>query len=653
MIIATAGHVDHGKTLLVKALTGVDADRLPEEKKRGMTIDLGFAYLPIQASPGQAPVETIGFIDVPGHERFIHNMLAGVAGIDFVLFIIAADDGPMPQTREHLSILDLLGIRNGAVAITKTDRVALARVREVQNEVAALFSRTTLADPAVFPVSAITGDGIDDLKAHLLSAAREWRPKTTAGNFRLAIDRSFTVSGAGLIVTGTAMSGCVSTGEQVRVLQAGFPVRARTIHAQNAASPTGRAGQRCAINLAGPELKSERIERGDWVVTGNVAEPVLRFDARLRVLESELRPLAHWTPVHVHLGASDVTGRIAVLQNSGNDAGIAPGTSGLVQFVLDRPVGALYGDGLIVRDQSAQRTLGGGRVIDIFPPARGRAKPERLAYLAAMENDDTPSAFSHLVHAVPRGLNLTRFAQNRNLTAREAAELITSTSTRPVPTTSGVLGFSTENWNRLKTAVVEALASLHRRAPNTIPGEDRVFQEAGLRLPKEVAAALAAELTKQGIIVREPSGIRLRTHVAQVSPADVALWKKTEPLLAGNPLQPPAVGNIASALGMDAKSTEAFLIRVSRMGLAVRIAPNRFSLPAALRRGATFVEEIAAANGGMVTAARLRDRAGIGRGMAIEILEYFDRIKFTRRIGDDHQLLRPAQEALGAEGGAG
>jgi len=645
MIVATAGHVDHGKTLLVKALTGVDADRLPEEKKRGMTIDLGFAYLPIQASPGRAPVETIGFIDVPGHERFIHNMLAGVAGIDFVLFIIAADDGPMPQTMEHLSILDLLGIRNGAVAVTKTDRVAPSRVREVTNEVTALFSKTTLAGPAIFPVSAVTGEGIDELKARLLSAAREWRPKTTAGNFRLAIDRSFTVSGAGLIVTGTAISGCVSAGEQVRVLQAGLAVRARTIHAQNAASQTGRAGQRCAINLAGPELKSALIERGDWVVTGNVGEPVLRFDARLRVLESELRPLAHWTPVHVHLGASDVTGRVAVLTNSD----IAPGTTGLVQFVLDRPVGALYGDGLIVRDQSAQRTIGGGRVIDTFPPARGRAKPERLAYLAAMENGDTPSAFSHLVLAAPRGLNLTRFAQNRNLTAREAAELIAATSTRPVPTSSGVLGFSPENWNRLKRAVVEALTSLHRRTPNTIPGEDRVIQEAGLRLPKEVASALAAELMKQGIIVREPSGIRLRTHVAQLSPADVALWKKTEALLAQNPLQPPAMGHIANTLGMDAKSTEALLLRASRMGLAVRIAENRFFLPAGLRRCARFADEIAAANGGMVTAAKLRDRAGIGRGLAIEILEYFDRLKFTRRVGDDHQLLRSAQEALGAE----
>ena len=632
MIIATAGHVDHGKTLLVKALTGVDTDRLPEEKKRGMTIDLGFAYLPIESR------ETIGFVDVPGHERFVHNMLAGVAGIDFALFIVAADDGPMPQTREHLAILDLVGIRNGAVALTKIDRVAASRVQEVQNELAALFSRTTLAGSVVFRVSAVTGDGIEDLKAHLLNAARDCRPKTTAGNFRLAIDRCFRLSGAGLIVTGTAVAGSVSAGERVRVLHAGLELRARTIHAQNAASQTGRAGQRCAINLAGSGVKHELIERGDWVVTGDVPGPVQKFDARLRVLESELRPLANWTPVHVHHGSAEVTGRVAILQG----ASIAPGASGLVQLVLDKPIGALCGDGLILRDQSAQRTIGGGRVIDIFPPARGRARPERLAYLTAMDNDDTPSTFSSLLHAAPRGLNMTRFAQNRNLTAQEAALLFTGASTRSVATPSGALGFSPANWNRLKAAIVESLTSLHCRAPNVIPNEERVVLEAGLRLPKEVTSTLVAELTKEGAIVPEPSGVRLKTHVAQLSPADAALWKKTEPMLNENILRPPSVHEIASAFGMDPKNTESFLVRVSRLGLLVRVAENRFFLPAGLRCCATFTEEVAAASGGLVPAARLRDHARIGRGLADEVLEYFDRIKFTRRVGDDHRVLGPA-----------
>src|SRR6185436_15546657 len=238
-----------------------------------------------------------------------------------------------------------------------------------------------------------------------------------------------------------------------------------------------------------------------------VPDPVYKFDARLRVLESELRPLANWTPVHVHLGAADVTGRVAVLEGSG----IAPRASGLVQIVLERPIGALYGDALIVRDQSARRTIGGGRVIDIFPPVRGRSKPERLAYLRAMDNDDTTSAFSSLLCTAPRGLNLSRFAQNRNLTSSEGTQLFTDTSTRAVETPSGTLGFSRENWSRLKTAVVESLASVHRRSPSVIPNEDRVFLEAGLRIPKEVASALTAELTEEGTLVREPSGVRLAT----------------------------------------------------------------------------------------------------------------------------------------------
>ncbi len=637
MIIATAGHVDHGKTLLVKALTGVDADRLPEEKQRGMTIDLGFAYLPIAAN------ETLGFVDVPGHERFVHNMLAGVSGIDFALFIVAADDGPMPQTKEHLAILDLLGVRNGAIALTKIDRVAVSRVQEVKNGLTALFSRTTLAGSAIFPVSAITGEGIQDLKAHLLKTARDWRPQGVAGNFRLAIDRCFSISGAGLIVTGTAVAGSVSAGERVRVLHAGMDVRVRTIHAQNAVSPMGRIGQRCAINLSGSGLKRESIERGDWVVTGDVPGPVRRLDARLRVLESEVRPLSHWTPVHVHLGAADVTGRVAILQS----LSLAPGSSGLVQLVLDRPIGALYGDGLIIRDQSAQRTIGGGRIIDIFPPVRGRAKAERVAFLQASENDDTASAFSSLLRAAPRGLNLTRFAQNRNLTSEEAGQLFSGASVKSVATPAGALGFSPQNWNGLKAAVIDTLASLHRRAPNAIPNEERVLLETGLRLPKAVTSPLIAELTKEGAVVREPAGVRLSTHVAQLSPADAALWKKTEPLLNENPLRPPSLHEITNTLGMDPKNTESFLVRVSRLGLLVRVAEKRFFLPDGLRHYAEFSQQIAAANGGVVTAATLRDRAGLGRGLAIEVLEYFDRIKFTRRIGDEHHLLRPMLAASG------
>ena len=401
MIVATAGHVDHGKTSLVKALTGVDADRLPEEKRRGMTIDLGFAYLPLAS-------RVVGFVDVPGHERFVHNMLCGVPGIDLALLVVAADDGPMPQTREHLAILDVLGVSRGVVALTKIDRVPPERVNEVAAETSALLATTSLAGAPVFALSSVSGAGVDSLKDHLEKAARETELRGAQGNFRMSVDRCFSIAGAGLVVTGTAMSGEIALGDEVRALLAGANARVRSIHAHNAPAKNGRAGQRLALNLAGIEGRKP-IARGDWIVRGEVPPPVRRIDARLRVVDP--RPLAHWTPVHVHLGAAHVPGRVALLEC----AAIAPGESARVQLVLDQPIGALRGDGFVVRDQSARRTLGGGAVIDVFPPPRGRAKPERLAWLAAMELDDDAAALRALLVRAPAGVGLARFAANRNL----------------------------------------------------------------------------------------------------------------------------------------------------------------------------------------------------------------------------------------------
>ena len=639
MIIATAGHVDHGKTLLVKALTGIDADRLPEEKKRGMTIDLGFAYLPLESG------EPIGFIDVPGHERFVHNMLCGVAGIDFVLFIIAADDGPMPQTIEHLSILDLLDVPNGAVALTKVDRVAPSRVNEIQDEIAVLFAGTALEGAPVFPVSAVTGQGIAELKNHLVRTARDCPPRTASGNFRLAIDRCFSIAGAGLVVTGTAVSGSVSAGDQIRIIEAKLSARVRTIHAQNTPLAAGRAGQRCALNLAGAGLKHDSIRRGDWVVTGDVPEAVSKIDARLRILKSEQKSLAHWTPVHVHVAAADVTGRVAILEGSS----IAPGASALVQLVLDRPMGALRGDGFIIRDQSAQRTIGGGRVIDIFPPTRGRAKSERLAYLAAMEESDHQTALTSLVDAAPNGLNLSGFAANRNLTSKEADHLIAGSSLKIVSTTTGLLAFSRARWNQLKATALQTLAASHRQAPNTMGlSENSILGAAGpgtsaKALPGEVAHQLTAQLLREGAVVKEAAGVRLPSHLPQLDAANAALWQKVAPLLEQNPLRPPAVHEIAVAIGQDPKKTEAFLVRAARLGLVVRVSPNRFFRPEALTRLRKIAETIAAdSKDHAVTAPAFRDCTKIGRTVAIEVLEYFDRIKFSRRVGDAHQIIRPA-----------
>ena len=361
MIVGTAGHIDHGKTSLIKALTGTDADRLPEEKARGITVDLGFAYQHFPDAP------SISFLDVPGHEKLIHNMLAGAIGIDFVILVVAADDGVMPQTREHLAVIDLIGVRRGIVALTKIDRVDTNRVAEVETQIRNLTMRTSLENAPIMACSGPSGFGIDSLNQHLRTAARDTATRKSVGNFRLAVDRCFTLSGIGLVVTGTVYSGTVNAGDALLHSPSGTEVRVRSVRAENREAEGARAGQRCALNLVGRKLEKEHIKRGDWILAPDAYAPVQRLDVRLRLLAQESRPLKHWTPVHVHIGTVDMTGRVGLL----HDKALEPGGAALAQLILDGPVGALYGDRFIIRDQSALRTIGGGHVVDPAPPQRG------------------------------------------------------------------------------------------------------------------------------------------------------------------------------------------------------------------------------------------------------------------------------------------
>ncbi len=629
MIVATAGHVDHGKTSLVKALTGIDADRLPEEKRRGMTIDLGFAYLPHGAG-------ITGFVDVPGHERFVHNMLCGLPGIDLALLVVAADDGPMPQTREHLAILDLLGVSRAVVALTKIDRVAPERVSEVAGEIGAMLAATALAGAPVFPLSSVSGQGVAALQSHLERAARETALRSVRGNFRMSVDRCFTIAGAGLVVTGTALGGEIALGGEVRALLAGASARVRSIHAHNAPAQAGRAGQRLALNLAGIDGR-KAIARGDWIVSGEVPPPVRRIDARLRVVDS--KPLAHWTPVHVHLGAAHVPGRVAVLEG----AAIAPGASGLAQLVLEQPIGALRGDGFVVRDQSARRTLGGGTVIDVFPPPRGRAKPERLAWLGAMELCDDAAALRALLELASAGVDLARFAANRNLRGEEG---IADASMK----VAGGLAFAPQAWRCLRAAALKNLADWHARSPESAGlAEEKLI--ASPRLPRAVLAVLAAELAAEGAIAREGLGIRLAGHRARLNDADSGLRDAALAMLEKDALRPPSLAQLAAGLQVEPRKLDAVLSQAARAGLLVRISKTRFFPPAVLRRFEEVARAMAQA-GGAVTAAGFRDRSGIGRNAAIEVLEYFDRIKFTRRVGDAHVLVGQSNGRESHPGGA-
>ncbi|HJU20195.1 MAG TPA: selenocysteine-specific translation elongation factor, partial [Stellaceae bacterium] len=372
MILATAGHIDHGKTALVHALTGIDADRLPEEKRRGMTIDLGFAYARLPDG-GE-----IGFVDVPGHERFLPNMLAGVLGIDRVLLVVAADDGPRPQTLEHLDILDLIGVDEITGIVSKVDRVPPERAAAVAAELRALLARAGFSDSPVLSVSSRTGEGIPALVGHLEERARaaaQSRAQAGApGLFRMPIDRAFTLSGIGLVMTGTIAAGRVAVGDHLVLSPRGVALRVRGLHAGNRPVTQAARGERCAVNIAGSIPEGAAPQRGDWLLAGGLHAPTGRLDLWLRASRLASAPLQDGVPVHLHLGTEDVVGRLAILgarasrpqddSQGRRSQAIAPGESGFVQLDLDRPIGALWGDRAVLRDHAARRTLAGGQVVD-------------------------------------------------------------------------------------------------------------------------------------------------------------------------------------------------------------------------------------------------------------------------------------------------
>ncbi|HEX5803458.1 MAG TPA: selenocysteine-specific translation elongation factor [Azospira sp.] len=634
MIIGTAGHIDHGKTTLVKALTGVDADRLPEEKARGITVDLGYAYTPT------ADGGVLGFVDVPGHEKLIHNMLAGATGIDFLLLVVAADDGPMPQTREHLAIADLLGLGRGAVALTKCDAVTPERQAAAAAEVRALLAGSAFATAPLFPVAARSGEGIAELRAHLEAAARETAGNRPRGRFRLAIDRCFTLSGIGTVVTGTAFSGQVAVGDTLVVSPPGLTARVRGLHAQDRPAERGDAGQRLALNLAG-DFPREAIRRGMWALDPRQHLPLDRFAATLRLSREESAALRHWTPVHLHLGAEDITGRVALLEGET----LAPGAEALAEIVLDRPLCCVAGDRFVLRDTSASRTLGGGRVLDIFPPTRHKRAPARLAALRLAAAGDRAATLAQLLATNPTGVLLERFAQGWNLTDDEAAGLWQQLDLVRVDSREGTLGFAPAAWTALGERLLAALAAEHERAPDMLGAEhERLRRLTSPTLARAAFDRLVDEALATGGIVQTSSWLHLPGHRLTLSAADAELWRTLAPLLAAEPFQPPRVRDIARQTGIGEEAVRALMKRVARSGQLYPVALDHYFGDDAVERLAAIVAELCASHGA-ARAAELRDRIGGGRKVAIHILEFFDRIGYTRRVRDsrgtrDEHLLR-------------
>ena len=631
MIVGTAGHIDHGKTLLVKALTGVDCDRLKEEKARGITIELGFAYAPL---PGGG---TLGFVDVPGHERFVHTMLAGAASVDFVMLVVAADDGVMPQTREHLQILDLLGLETGIIVINKCDLADAARLDEVEAEIRAELATTSLADAEIVRVSAATGDGIAALRETLVEEGESRPERATRGAFRLAIDRSFTVAGAGTVVTGTIVSGTVAVGETAVALPGGIEARVRTIHALGQPSQRGVAGERVALNLAGVERQA--VSRGDWLVAPGQRAATQRFDARFRLLDSETRALRTWTPVHLHVGTSEVEARLVLLEGET----LAPGQSALVQVVTTAPLPVRAGDRLVARDASGSRTLGGGAVIDPAAPQRFRRTPTRLAALAAMAEREPELALAELTELPPGIVDLTAFAEGRGLSAAETDRLIDEVQ----PTVTELQGHrfaaAPATVERLGREVADRLGQFHASSPER-PGmaEDALRLSIPTRLTRPQLKAVLAMLAPAGEVVAQGGLVRLASHASSLGAADQRLWDKIETAIGGeNRYRPPQVRELSEATGQPIATVRKLLKTMARMGAVVEVASDRFFLKPALLELGRMAGELAEGNDTKTfSAAEFRDRAGSGRNVGIQILEHFDRRGLTLRQGDVRRVVK-------------
>lgn len=621
MIIATAGHVDHGKTALVRALTGVDTDRLAEEKRRGLTIDLGYAY---QSLPDGL---SLGFVDVPGHQKFAHTMLAGLAGIDFVLLVVAADDGPMPQTIEHLAILDLLEMTQGACVVTKCDKVPADRVQAVCGEISDMLSETTLAGSPIFPVATHEGEGIPELQAHLGLSARDRAEPPADAPPRFIIDRAFLVTGSGLVVTGTLMSGRVAIGDRLTVAPSGDLARVRGLNTQNETTDEGVAGQRLGINIAGNNIGVDTVSRGDWLVAPDHAQVSHRLDAEIKILASEEHPLKSRGKLHVHIGAADIPGRFQVL----GENLIAPGDQGLVHLVLQNPVSAVHGDRIILRDLSASRTLGGGRVIDPIAPKSRISSAARLAQLRAMTHDNLEDALVAQLSSGEGIVEVSRLIRTWNVYEKDIERLAQTLDAKLLGPVDARVLISAARWGNLCIDMVQAVDAYHAAHPSAIGiGLAQLHRHVGLRLTAPQFRNVVKSAEDAGTLKVIGGHVTSPDFQVALSNEEAALWQRLQPLLATKGTAPPRVLELADSLSEPSDSILHTLISASRLDLLHPVAKNRFFLASSLR----ILAQEAAKLGDHFTAAAFRDATGLGRNVTIEVLEYFDLLGFTHRDGN-------------------
>jgi selenocysteine-specific elongation factor len=607
-VVGTAGHIDHGKSTLVTALTGIDPDRLAEEKRRGMTIDLGFAHMTLPSG------REIGLVDVPGHARFMRNMLAGAHGLDAVLLVVAADEGVMPQTREHLEIIDLLEVRQGLVVLTKLDLVDSDWLELVKADVAKVTKGTSLEGAPMTAVSATTGDGISGLVAQLDELLERSSPRPDLGRPRLPIDRVFTMSGFGTVVTGTLVDGALNVGDELEVVPSGRVVRVRGLQRHNVKVETVAPGNRVAANLIGVE-KSE-LSRGDVLAHAHTMQPARRIDAEVRVLASAPQPVRHGAALLLNTGTVEVSCRVIMLE--GDE--LAPGANGWAQLYLERPIAAAADDRFVLRVPSPAQTVAGGRFVDVAPrkhPRHDSAVRESLVRRAAGD------VLQEELRKYPRGVAVAALlkatlAPKTDLDQLRARRL-------------GDWLYSDDAWAAIATRASIEVNAFHAAHPLR-PGMAREELRSRLAVPAASFPSVVQGLLEEGRIVERDGSLASPQHHVELETTGGPAAGLLE-LLGRQPFAPPSLPEAMQQTG----ATEEMVRALVQRGDLVRASPDIAFTKDAYAAAVALVKEIAGANGS-VTVAQLRDRMGASRRPVLALLEYLDAQRVTRRVGDTRVL---------------
>ncbi len=634
IIVGTAGHIDHGKTSLVRALTGVDADRLPEEKRRGITIDLGFAELDLEDV-------RVGFVDVPGHERFVKNMLAGAHGIDLVALVIAADEGVMPQTREHFDICRLLGVQAGLVVITKRDAVDDELLELVRAEAEELVKNSFLEDAPVLSVSSRTGEGLAELKESLREVALAAPARLSETVARLPVDRAFTMRGFGAVVTGTLVAGEIGEGDELELLPLERRVRVRGLQVHGQAVERAVAGQRTAVNLGGVE--TGQLERGMVLAQTGRLRPSQIMDARVEVLKSAPRGLRSRSRVRVHLGAAEVLARVRVLEEGGE---IAPGEAGFAQLRLETPVATLMGEHFIIRSYSPSHTIAGGRVLDpLATKHRGREVREAREALSDLMNGDRATQVAAFVAASTslRRADLLARTGWRDEVLEDA--LRAARASGALVDAEGVY-LSRTSFDALAQAALEEVMAHHRREPlsrglsrETL--RERLFAHAQ---PEIFRAALSA-LERDEKLVSEKEIVRSATHTLELSGEDASLRDRLEEIYREAQLDVPSFEEAHARASRGAKTEAEHGRKILQLlldaGILVRVSPDLLFHREALDRLVRNLRAYAAEHEPerLIDVAAFKDLANVTRKYAIPLLEYLDRERITQRAGDRRRIV--------------